>query len=176
MMTSLIFLLDRSGSMEMCWDDTIGGFNAFVADQKNVRPEDTLTLVQFDHEIIKTFENVKLHSVQPLTRETFVPRGTTALLDAIGSVLTVDPPSGSVLFIILTDGEENASKTYTKAHIKDLMKQKQKDGWSVMYLGANQDAFAEAGSIGIAKADTLNYDPARTPELFHRLSQTVTRR
>jgi Mg-chelatase subunit ChlD len=170
---ALIFILDRSGSMEACRDDTIGGFNAFVEDQKSQRPEDTLTLVQFDHEIVRTYENVPLKNVQPLTRETFVPRGSTALLDAIGDTIKTVSHSSPTL-IILTDGEENASKTYTKVHIKDLMEQKQKDGWKVIYLGANQDAFAEAGSIGIAAANALNFDRTQTPDVFRSLSQTVS--
>lgn len=170
---ALIFILDRSGSMEACRDDTIGGFNAFVEDQKAQRPEDKLTLVQFDHEIVRTFENVPLKDVRPLTRETFVPRGSTALLDAIGDTIKgVSDPNP--MLIILTDGEENSSRTYTKAHIKDLMEQKQKDGWKVIYLGANQDAFAEAGSIGIAPANAMNFDRTQTPDAFRTLSATVS--
>jgi Mg-chelatase subunit ChlD len=170
---ALIFILDRSGSMEACRDDTIGGFNAFVEDQKAQRPEDTLTLIQFDHEILKSFENVPLKEVQPLTRETFVPRGSTALLDAIGDTIKeVSHPTPTL--IILTDGEENSSRTYTKAHIKDLMEQKQKDGWKVIYLGANQDAFAEAGSIGIAAANAMSFDRTQTPDVFRSLSATVS--
>jgi len=76
--------------------------------------------------------------------------------------------------IILTDGHENASIEYTKAHVKDLIEQKQKDGWTVIYLGANQDAFAEGGSLGIAPHMTMNYDVRRTPEAFRALSQTVS--
>jgi len=170
---ALIFILDRSGSMEASRDDTIGGFNSFVKDQKEQRPSETLTLVQFDHEITTIFENVPLKDVQPLTRETFVPRGSTALLDAIGNTIKKTSHPSPTL-IILTDGEENASRMYTKAHIKDLMEQKRKDGWTIMYLGANQDAFAEAGSIGIAAANTLNFDRSRTPEAFRSLSQAVS--
>jgi hypothetical protein len=172
------FNLDCSGSMSTCWDDAIGGFNSFVADQAAQQPDSTLTLKQFDHEIRTTFENVPFKDVRPLTRETFVPRGSTALLDAIGETVkgagnASSPPEPATL-IILTDGQENASRTYTKAHIKDLLEQKQKEGWTIIYLGANQDAFAEAGSMGIAAANTVNYDATRTPDAFRALSQTVS--
>jgi hypothetical protein len=169
---TLIFLLDRSGSMETCRTDTIGGFNAFVADQKTLGGK--LTLVQFDHEIKNVFENVPLGEVNPLTSDTFQPRGSTALMDAIGRTIKTHWSKKGVVFIIQTDGEENSSHAYTKAHIKDLIEQKTKDGWTFMYLGANQDAFAEAGSMGIAPAATLHYDVARTPEAFRQLSATVS--
>jgi len=167
---NLVFLLDRSGSMESCRDDTIGGFNSFVRDQAALGGK--LTLIQFDHEIIKTFEKVELSSVVPLTSNTFTPRGSTALLDAIGK--TIKETSEVSTLIILTDGHENASIEYTKAHVKDLIEQKQKDGWTVIYLGANQDAFAEGSSLGIAPHMTMNYDVRRTPEAFRALSQTVS--
>ena len=169
---TLIFLLDRSGSMETCRTDTIGGFNAFVADQKTLGGK--LTLVQFDHEINNVFENVPLGEVNPLTSDTFQPRGSTALMDAIGRTIKTHWSKKGVVFIIQTDGEENSSHAYTKAHIKDLIEQKTKDGWTFMYLGANQDAFAEAGSMGIAPAATLHYDVTRTPEAFRQLSATVS--
>jgi hypothetical protein len=168
------FNLDCSGSMSTCWDDAIGGFNSFVADQAAQQPDSTLTLKQFDHEIRTTFENVPFKDVQPLTRQTFVPRGSTALLDAIGETVKGSTPGEPTTLIILTDGQENASRTYTKAHIKDLLEQKQKEGWTIIYLGANQDAFAEAGSMGIAPTNTVNYDATRTPDAFRALSQTVS--
>ena len=168
-----IFILDRSGSMETCWDDTIGGFNAFVEDQKALGG--TLTLIQFDHEYLVSYTNVPIADVKPLTRETFKPRGSTALLDAIGRTLKeFTPQQRSPTVVILTDGLENASQTYTKAHIKDLIEARQKDGWTFLYLGANQDAFAEASSIGIAPTGTMNYDSRRTPEAFRALSATLS--
>ena len=169
---TLIFLLDRSGSMEICRDDTIGGFNAFVSDQKTLGGK--LTLVQFDHEINTIFENTTLGDVAPLTTDTFQPRGSTALMDAIGQTIKKNTAKNDVVFIIQTDGAENSSHKYTKEHIKDLIEQKTKDGWTFIYLGANQDAFAEAGSMGIAPCATLHYDVTRTPEAFRQLSQTVS--
>jgi Mg-chelatase subunit ChlD len=167
-----IFILDRSGSMQMCRDDTIGGFNSLVNDQKSLGG--TMTLVQFDHEYLVSYESTPVNDVLPLNNETFQPRGSTALLDAIGKTLKLyaDKPVATV--VILTDGQENASTEYTKAHIKDLIDQKTKDGWTFMYIGANQDAFAEAGSMGIAPGCTMNYDARRTPEMFARLSATLS--
>lgn len=167
-----VFLLDRSGSMESCWDDTIGGFNAFLNDQKATGG--TLTLIQFDHEYQMTCERNEIDDVTPLTRETYTPRGSTALMDAIGRLVKEWKGSSNPSVVILTDGLENSSHKFTKAHIKDLIEQKTKDGWTFAYLGANQDAFAEAGSIGIAPGCTMNYDGNRTPAAFTRLSAAVS--
>lgn len=164
-----VFILDRSGSMDSCWDDTIGGYNAFISSQKELGG--TMTLIQFDHEILESYKDVPIADVIPLTRDTYKPRGSTALLDAIGSVIKDSPPK---TVVILTDGFENASKTYTKAHIKDLITQKIKDGWDFVYLGANQDAFSEASQLGICPAATLNYDANKTPEAFRNLSQAMS--
>jgi len=166
-----VFILDRSGSMETCRDDTIGGFNAFLNEQKIIGG--TLTLVQFDHEYLASYTNKPIQEVEPLSRETFVPRGSTALLDAIGKTIK-NVSSSAPTVVILTDGQENSSRDYTKAHIKDLIEQKTKDGWTFVYLGANQDAFAEAGQIGIAPAATMNYDVNRTPEAFRTLSGAMS--
>ena len=171
---SLIFLLDRSGSMETCCDDTIGGFNSFVKDQAALGGK--LTLIQFDHEYLMSYENKPLGEVEPLTTTTFKPRGSTALLDAIGRAIKECKTESIPTIIILTDGQENSSRTYTKAHIKDLIFERQKEGWTFMYLGANQDAFAEAGSMGIAPACTMNYDADKTPDVFRALSATVSQR
>lgn len=166
-MANRVFLLDRSGSMESCWDDTIGGYNAFVKEQAQFGG--TMTLVQFDHEYTAVH-----NQTEPLTRETYKPRGSTALYDAIGRTIKAwtspDPPT----VIILTDGIDNASKNYTKAHVKDLIDMKTKEGWQFVYLGANQDAFEEAGAMGIGAGCTMNFDSARTPEAFTRLSAAMS--
>ena len=167
-----VFLLDRSGSMETCWDDTIGGFNAFVQDQKALGG--TLTLIQFDHEYTVSYSAVPIAEVNPLTRETFKPRGSTALLDAIGRMIKEWKGATKPTVVIFTDGLENASRVYTKAHIKDLIDARQKDGWTFVYLGANQDAFEEAASIGVAPQGTVNFDTRRTPEAFRALSAAMS--
>lgn len=171
-MADRIFLLDCSGSMESCWDDTIGGYNALVKEQTEFGG--TMTLVQFDHDYIMTYKQVPIGDVVPLNRTTYKPRGSTALLDAIGRTIKDWKNPTAPTVIILTDGQENASREYTKAHIKDLIEAKTKEGWTFMYLGANQDAFAEAGSMGIAPACTMNYDASRTPDAFRALSATLS--
>ena len=158
--------------MESCRADTIGGFNAFLNDQKATGG--TMTLIQFDHEYLESYKRKAIEDVEPLTAETFQPRGSTALLDAIGRTIKEWKGPSNPSVVILTDGQENSSHKYTKAHIKDLIEQKTKDGWTFAYLGANQDAFAEAGSMGIAPGCTMNYDTNRTPDVFRALSAAVS--
>lgn len=167
-----IFILDRSGSMDVCLDDTIGGFNAFVRDQ--VASGGTLSLVLFDHEYTPVYIRRSIGDVEPLTRDTYKPRGSTALLDAIGKTIKENQNLNTPTIVILTDGHENSSREYTKAHIKDLIEERQRAGWTFVYLGANQDAFAEAGSIGITPATTMNYDVRRTPDVFRTLSAAMS--
>lgn len=171
-MANRIFLLDRSGSMETCWDDTIGGYNSFVKDQAEFGG--TMTLVQFDHEYSVTYSKTPMGEVVPLTRETYKPRGSTALLDAIGRTIKEWNEEAAPTVIILTDGIENSSHNFTKPHIKDLIELKTKDGWQFVYLGANQDAFAEASAMGIAPTCTMNYEGTKTPEAFTRLSAAMS--
>lgn len=160
-------MLDRSGSMQSCVDDTIGGFNAFVESQKSFGG--TMTLCLFDHEFEILYDKVPIDQVVPLTNDTYLPRGGTALHDAMGQVLKMNL-SDDAMVIILTDGEENSSRSYTSAHVKDLVDSK---SWKFVYLGANQDAVLTAQGLGINTS--MDYDTSRTPELFRALSATVTR-
>lgn len=169
-MASRVFILDRSGSMEMCREDTINGYNAFVDAQKE--QGGTMTLVLFDHEITTVYENVPIEEVVPLNRETFEPRGSTALLDAVGHVLKMNLPRESIV-VILTDGEENSSVKYTTEHVKDLLEMREKnDGWSFIYLGANQDTITAASNLGIRTSVGFE-NGTQTPELFRALSQGI---
>jgi hypothetical protein len=153
--------------MESCIDDTIEGFNTFVESQKEFGG--TMTLCLFDHEFNTVYEKVPIDQVNPLTRDTYVPRGGTALHDAMGQVLKMNL-SDNVMVIILTDGEENSSSKYTAAHVKDLVDTKP---WKFVYLGANQDAVLTAQGLGIQTS--MGYDTSKTPELFRGLSAAVTR-
>jgi hypothetical protein len=165
-MASRVFVLDRSGSMDVCRDDTIGGYNTFVDAQKE--QGGTMTLVLFDHEIETVYENTPVAEVKPLDRDTFVPRGSTALLDAIGHVLKMNLPNDTTV-IVLTDGDENSSVKYTADHIKDLIEMREKtDGWSFVYLGANQDTITTAKNLGIRTS--VGFETQNTPELFRALS------
>ena len=161
-----VFLLDRSGSMDSCRQDTIDGFNTFVDSQKQFGG--TMTLCLFDDEFETVYEKLPIEQVPPLTEHTFVPRGGTALHDAMGQVLKMNL-SDDAMIIILTDGEENSSRTYTSAHVKDLVNLKP---WKFVYLGANQDAVLAATNLGIKTS--MEYDVTRTPEVFRALSETVS--
>lgn len=166
--SEIVCIVDRSGSMGSIADDAIGGFNTFLEDQKKVPGEATLTYVQFDHEIDTVLENKPLDRVEPIDTKTYQPRGTTALLDAVGT--TIDSTGdrlngvpeasrpGKVIVAILTDGMENASKKYTRSRIKEMIQhQKEKYNWEFIFLAANQDAFAEGAQLGIDKKDTFNF-------------------
>ena len=127
-----------------------------------------MTLCLFDDRFETVYEKVPIEEVPVLTEDTFVPRGGTSLLDAMGQVLKMQL-SDDAMVIILTDGEENSSRTYTSAHVNDLVNLKP---WKFVYLGANQDAVLAASELGIKTS--LEYDVNRTPELFRALSETVS--
>lgn len=166
--SEIIVVLDRSGSMEAIAPDMRGGFDRFVAEQRALPGECRLTLVQFDNEGIDTvYEARDLAAVPPLR---FDPRGTTPLLDAVGvtihrtgarfAALADAQRPGRVVFIIITDGQENASRVYTRPQIKALVERQTRDyAWQFVYLGANVDAYAEAGSMGVSLNSTSAYQP-----------------
>jgi hypothetical protein len=166
--TELVFVLDRSGSMELMRDEAIGGFNAFLEEQKKLPGEAKLTLALFDNQYDLVCNGKDIKCVEPLDEHTYVPRGTTALLDAIGRTVAdvgrrlndtpeCDRPS-KVLVAILTDGMENASNDYTKDKISEVIShQRGKYSWEFMFLAANQDAIAEGTSLGISAGLSYNY-------------------
>lgn len=169
--THIAVVLDRSGSMSSMAKEIIGGFNAFLEDQKGVPGKATMTLVQFDNEIDRLADGVPLAEIEPLTDKSYVPRGCTRLYDAIG--LTVNSVKDSidggksgkpdkVLIAILTDGMENASQEYTTETIKALLEERQKAGWQFTFIGANQDAILTARGIGLVNAAS-NITYAATP-------------
>jgi Mg-chelatase subunit ChlD len=157
-------ILDRSGSMESIASDAIGGFNAFITSQRTVPGSARVSLVLFDDRYEVAITSAPLDTIPLLTRQTFVPRGSTALLDAIGHTLksmteavATRPPAerpDTIIVAILTDGEENASHTYSLAHISDLIAEKRAQGWEFVFLAANQDAIATASRLSIDAADT----------------------
>lgn len=149
--------------------DAIGGFNTFLEEQKKVKGEATLTFVQFDTEYEVVHENKPLDDVPALDQKTFQPRGATALLDAIGRTIddtgrrlsNMPEPNrpDQVIVAILTDGEENSSRQYNLSKVKEMIThQMDKYQWEFFFLGANQDAFAEAGKIGISAQNSFNFD------------------
>lgn len=164
----LTIVLDRSGSMSYVKTDTIGGFNQFLADQKAAPGHATLTLCQFDHEFEVVHGGKAVKDVPALDDTTFVPRGNTALLDAVGRAINEtgarlaamadhDRP-GKVIFVILTDGQENASHEYDRAKVFEMIThQREVYGWEFVFLGANQDAIKTGAALGVKTANSMTY-------------------
>jgi len=167
-LTDISIVLDRSGSMQSVKDDTIGGLNAFLKEQQAQPGDANLTLAQFDDLYEIVHDAVPIKNVPELTDKTFVPRGMTALLDAIGKTIVntgvrlaampEDQRPGRVIFVILTDGEENHSKEYDLGRINAMIaEQTDKYSWSFVFLGANQDAIKAAMGMGISASHALDF-------------------
>lgn len=167
-LTEIAFVLDRSGSMNPIAADAIGGFNTFLASQQSLPGEARLTLVLFDHEYLVTHNNVDIRSVPPLDSAAYVPRGMTALLDAVGRTiddvgarLATTPEEqrpAKMIVAILTDGQENASRDYSFATLASMIKhQQEKYSWEFLFLAANQDAIAAAGALSIQPKDAISF-------------------
>lgn len=160
-LTELVFILDRSGSMGPLADDTIGGYNSMIEQQKQEPGEAKVTVVLFDDKYEVLYDAVDIQAVAPMTVRQYYARGCTALMDAIGNTVNSvgarlagtpeeERPS-QVIVVITTDGYENASREFTKAQIKSMIEhQTNVYSWKFMFLGANIDAAAEAQSIGIS--------------------------
>ena len=160
----LVLVLDKSGSMQGLESDTIGGFNSMIKKQKALDVPVRVTAVLFNDKTDVLYESRSIHSVHALTEKEYEVGGTTALLDAVGStILNVDQKGNvkkgtKVIFVIITDGMENASREFTKTTVKQMISDKQeKYGWDFIYLGANIDAAEEAGAIGVKKANAVTY-------------------
>ncbi len=169
MSTSIYCVIDRSGSMDSCRSDTIGGFNVFLAEQD---PETTININLFDHEYNELYSG-SVKDAQKMSMETFVPRGNTALFDAIGK--TIKKAIGTPIIVILTDGEENSSKEYTQTHIKDLIEEKTKQGWSFVFLGANQDAIMAAKNFGMSPLSAMTFSPDNVGVALKSASSAIKR-
>lgn len=166
--TDITIILDRSGSMDSVKDDTIGGFNSFLGEQQKVEGEAVLSLVQFDDQYEVVYLDKDIHSAAKLTEATFQPRGMTALFDAVGrtinsvgnrlaSTAEAERPD-KVLFVIMTDGFENASHEFSASEISEMINhQRNIYKWEFMFIGANQDAVLSAREIGIPAAAALTY-------------------
>lgn len=155
----ILVIADRSGSMSSIRQDAIGGFNTFLQEQKSVKGKANFTLVLFNDKYEVPVENVDIKKVEELTESTFVPRGMTAMNDAIGkslSQLLAKNPEKAII-CILTDGAENASKEYTSAQVKDLIEQAEAKDYQVTFLAANIDAFTAGGSLGISMTNTFAF-------------------
>jgi len=184
-LVEIIVVLDRSGSMSTVRNDTIGGFNTFVNDQKvQAKGEVKLTLVQFDDQYEVNYNGRQIQEVPALTETTYIPRGMTALLDAVGKTINTvgdrlaktpeaERPS-LVIFVTLTDGQENSSKEFKLDQIKSLIEhQTTKYNWQFVFLGADQNAF-QAASMGFTASNTYNYSNAKTADTFTYLSRGIS--
>lgn len=185
--TELVFILDRSGSMSGLEADTIGGFNSMLAKQKQEAGEAVVTTVLFDDRYELLHDRIDIRSVAPITDRQYFVRGSTALLDAIGRTIhkivnvqrhtAPEYRADKVLFVITTDGYENASREYGPEQIKTLVEREQKEfGWEFLFLGANIDAIAAAKQFGIGadRAVTFHADNEGTRLNYAVVSEAVS--
>ena len=187
-LTEIVFILDRSGSMSGLEADTIGGYNSLIAKQKKEEGEAYISTVLFDDECEVLHDRVDIKKVEPMTDKEYYVRGSTALLDAVGGAIhhignvhkyarEEDKPE-KTLFIITTDGQENASVRYTYEKVRHMVeRQKNKFGWEFLFLGANIDAIAEANKFGIKAERAVKYhcDKKGMAVNYRVLSETVSR-
>lgn len=185
-LTELVFILDRSGSMAGLESDTIGGFNSLIAKQKEQKGECFVSTVLFDNVSEVIHDRVRLSEISPLTEKEYYVRGCTALIDAIGGAVThignihkyarpEDVP-GHTMFVITTDGLENASRVYTSDEVKKMVsRRKEESGWEFLFIGANIDSVETAKHIGIGADRAVNYHADRkgTAVLYEAVAEAV---
>ena len=185
-LTEIVFILDRSGSMQGLEGDTIGGFNAMLEKQKKQEGEALVSTVLFDNESTVLHDRVDLQKMEPMTQRDYFVGGCTALLDAVGDAIhhignvhkyarEEDRPEKTV-FVITTDGMENASCKYTYEKVKKMIsRQQEKHGWEFLFLGANIDAAKEAARFGIHADRAANYHADRkgTAVIYEAMSDAV---
>ena len=185
-LTEIVFILDRSGSMSGLESDTIGGFNAMIEKQKKAPGEALVSTILFDNVSEVIHDRVNIRDIKPMTDREYCVRGCTALLDAIGGAIhhignvhkyarEEDVPAHT-LFVITTDGMENASRRYDSARVKQMIEhEKSKYGWEFLFLGANIDAAKEAARFGIGADRAVDYkcDEAGTALNYEVISEAV---
>ena len=182
----LVFILDRSGSMSGLESDTIGGFNSLIEKQKREEGECYVSTVLFDDQSEVIHDRVKLSEIKPMTEKEYYVRGCTALIDAIGGAIRhignihkyarpEDVPEHT-MFVITTDGLENASRRFTSDEVKKMVeRQKEKYGWEFLFIGANIDSVETASHFGIGADRAVNYhaDKKGTSVLYETVADTV---
>lgn len=185
--TELVFILDRSGSMHGLEADTTGGFNSMLDKQRSQEGDANITTVLFDDNYEKIHDRVSIKKVAALTENEYFVRGCTALLDAVGQTihdmallqkhLPPEQKAGKVIFVIITDGLENASHIYSKEQVKRMIeREKEGYGWEFLFLGANIDAVSEAGSLGIDadRSVTFQNDSKGIETNFNVVAKTLS--
>ena len=185
-LTEIVFILDRSGSMAGLEDDTIGGFNAMIQKQKAEDGEAYVSTILFDNYTEVIHDRVDIQKISPMTRKDYYVRGCTALLDAVGKAIhhignvhkyarEEDRPEKTI-FVITTDGMENASHEYTYDRVRRMIEhEKETYGWEFLFLGANIDAAKEAARFGITEDRAANYhaDHQGTAVIYEAMSEAV---
>ena len=186
-LTELVFILDRSGSMYGLEQDTIGGFNSMLTKQKSLDGECRITTVLFDHQYTLFHDRIDIQAVSPMSEKDYFVGGSTALLDAIGT--TIDKlirvqrhtaesyRAQKVIFVIITDGEENSSRKYSYDQVKAKIEhEKEAYGWEFIFLGANMDAVKTASQFGIHANRAAEYvpDAVGTTLNFEMMSNAVS--
>ena len=186
-LTEIVFILDRSGSMRGLEGDTIGGFNAMIEKQKKEPGEALISTILFDNESSVLHDRMPLSEIPKMTSKDYHVRGCTALVDAIGGAIhhienihkyarPEDVPAHT-MFIITTDGQENASYKYSSETVKKMIeRQKEQHGWEFLFIGANIDAVETAASFGIARNRAVNYhaDSEGTQVLYETISAPIS--
>lgn len=180
-LTELVFILDKSGSMQGLEGDTVGGYNAVLAENKDLPGEATVSTVLFDSRTRVVHDRVPIDKLRPLMRRDYRPGGCTALLDAVGGAikyhsaiqraLPKDYKAEHVLFVIATDGLENSSRRFNYAQVKAMIEEKRAQGWEFVFLGANIDVAAEAGRLGMDETRAMPY--SATPDGTHVMYEAV---
>ena len=170
-LTEIVFILDRSGSMGGLESDTIGGFNSMLEKQKKEKGEAIVSTILFDHESEVLHDRIPIEKVEPMNEKQYYVRGCTALIDAIGGsirhimrvhkyIRPEDVPAHTI-FIITTDGMENASKKWSSAEVRKMIEQQKEQGWEFLFLGANIDAVETAKHFGIDEDRAVTYKSDR---------------
>lgn len=186
-LTEIVYILDRSGSMSGLEADTIGGFNSMIQKQKKTGEEAYVSTILFDDTSQVLHDRISIDKVETMTEEQYDVRGCTALLDAIGGAIhhikklhkhvrEEDRPEKTI-FVITTDGMENASRQYSYEKVQKMVKrQQEKYGWEFIFIGANMDAYAEASRFGIRKDRAVNYvhDQRGTATVYEGVSKAVS--
>ena len=186
-LTELVFIMDRSGSMSGLESDTIGGYNGLLEKQKQEEGGAVITTVLFDDHVELLHDRINLRGVAPITEKEYFVRGSTALLDAIGKTISKignaqkhtaeEERAERVLFVITTDGMENASREYSLKLVREMIeRQKTRYGWEFLFLGANIDAAETAESFGLNRDMAVNFnaDGEGTQLNYQVLSEVVT--
>lgn len=184
--TEIVFILDKSGSMAGLESDTVGGFNALIEKQKKQEGECFVTTVLFNNESKFVYDRIELSEVEPMTEKDYYVGGCTALIDAIGTTvkhietvhkyIRLEDVPAHTMFVITTDGLENASHIYSSDEVKRMIEQKkEKDGWEFLFVGANIDSVETAKKYGIDSDRAVNYyaDGKGTGVLYETISNTV---